>query len=354
MNYPARVSGGQAAFFSDFRFRFSDDELIFMRHAPRRFVQMGNADWFVDHGFEQPPEAMQRTGWRLEIRLNREASTFAFLEPVYLEHKLTNVSGASRLVDSDILTDGGHVTVFVGRAGGATRLWNPLCTRYERPNVEMLADGRSIYGVQLVSASTSGWLIDEPGFYKVQAAVEIDGAVVLSNVLRIFVAPPASKEESRLAPDYFTEDVGRVIAFDGAPELAKANATLREVAARCPNNPAARHAEVAVSAPMLRDYKRLEVGRDSRDMEIRSTEANVEEAARTQLPVLTDEPEAAAATLGHIPYFADMERLAEALNRAGDERKAQEVLEVSVSTMKKRGVLPSVIAAAESKLTVMA
>ena len=51
MNYPFRVSGGQSAFFSDFRFRFSDDELVFMRHAPRRFVQMGNSNWFENHGF---------------------------------------------------------------------------------------------------------------------------------------------------------------------------------------------------------------------------------------------------------------------------------------------------------------
>ena len=53
MNYPDGVQGGQNAFFSDFEFRFSDNELLFMRHAPERFVQMGNADWFDHHGFEQ-------------------------------------------------------------------------------------------------------------------------------------------------------------------------------------------------------------------------------------------------------------------------------------------------------------
>ena len=54
MNYPSRVAGGEAAFFGNFRFRFLDEELVFMRHAPRRFVQMGNEDWFSNHGFEAP------------------------------------------------------------------------------------------------------------------------------------------------------------------------------------------------------------------------------------------------------------------------------------------------------------
>ena len=53
MNYPFRVSGGQTSFFSDFAYRFSDQELVFMRHAPERLVQMGNASWFDHHAFEQ-------------------------------------------------------------------------------------------------------------------------------------------------------------------------------------------------------------------------------------------------------------------------------------------------------------
>jgi len=67
----------------------------------------------------------------------------------------------------------------------------------------------------------------------------MNGEIVVSNVLRIYVASPASAAENRLAPDYFTEDVARVIAFEGAPELQKATATLQEVAAQCPDNPAA-------------------------------------------------------------------------------------------------------------------
>ncbi len=34
MNYPYGVAGGESAFFADFEYRFSDGELLFMRHAP--------------------------------------------------------------------------------------------------------------------------------------------------------------------------------------------------------------------------------------------------------------------------------------------------------------------------------
>ena len=72
MNYPYYVSGGQTAFFADFEYRFSDSELLFMRHAPASFVEMGNADWFDDHlGSSKPirsPEPKLRFGRELQSR----------------------------------------------------------------------------------------------------------------------------------------------------------------------------------------------------------------------------------------------------------------------------------------------
>jgi hypothetical protein len=279
---------------------------------------------------------------------------YAFLEPVNLELKLTNTSGASQRIEEDLLADGRHIAVLVGRDGGLTRRWNPLITRCHELDFRELAAGASIYGAHLISASTSGWLIDEPGFYKLQAAVDVDGAIVVSNVLRIFVSPPTTKAESQLAPDYFTEEVGRAIAFDGAPELEKATDTLREVTERAPDNPAARHAAVAVSTAMLSDYKRLDTGAGRDDMTIRATGAKVEEAAKVQMAALVVKPEVAAETIGHIDYFADLDRLAGALEQSGDGKEAAKVLKVSVATMKKRGVIEKVIAETQDKLNAIA
>jgi hypothetical protein len=291
--------------------------------------------------------------WTLRIRPNRDVNEFAFLEPVMLELKLTNSSGRPQRIDPDLLADGKHITVFVGREGGTTRQWNPFVTRCHDEEVEEIAPGASIYGAHLISASTGGWLIDEPGFYNIQAAVDLEDEVFVSNVLRLYVAPPASSEESRMAPDYFTEDVGRVIAFDGAPELTSATDTLREVTERLPGTPAATHAADAVSAPLLRDYKRLEAGATREALVVRGAEARVEEAAAAQAAALLKAPEAAAETLGHIQYFADLDRLATALEATGDTKGALRVLRTSIATMRKRGVIETVIEEAENKVSAL-
>lgn len=353
MNYPFLVTGGQASFFSDFRFRFSDDELVFMRHAPRRFVQMGNSDWFVNHAFEAPDSPLTPPVWSLAIRPNREGNSFSFMEPVAMELKLTNTSSAAVMADPHLLEDGRHITVFVQRQGGKTRQWRAMSTQCHQEHASPLKPGASLYGSHNISASTDGWLIDEPGFYKIQAAIEMGDAIVLSNVQRIYVAPSAKAEENSLAGDYFTEDVGRVLVFGGAPALQTAMATLETVVARCPGNPAALHAAMALSTPKLRQYKFLDSATGRAGLAVRSAKQDVGAAAKVQIATLTDAPDKTADTLGHIAYFDAHNELAGAMAEAGNEKGSKKVLQASVASMKKRGVLGSVVQAAESQIARM-
>jgi hypothetical protein len=350
MNYPFRVAGGESVFFSDFRFRFTDDELIFMRHAPRRFVQMGNSDWFVNHGFEAPNSLQRSARWDLRIRPNRELNRYSFLEPVVMELKLTNTTARAASVDEDLLSDGRHVRVFIQREGALTRQWRPLISRCHRDGAVALEPNASLWGAHPIGISTSGFLIDEPGFYKVQAAVTIGDEVIVSNVIRLYVASPSSKEESALAPDYFTEDVGRVLAFDGAPALTGAKHILENLVARCPAHPAALHAQVALTAPLLRTYKELRVDEAGARPEIRAASSNIDEAAKRQKPALISSADPAADTLGHIRYFGALERLAKAMARDGDDAGAREVMEVSIRKMEQRKVAKAVVNHARREL----
>ena len=352
MSYPFRVAGGENAFFSDFRFRFMDEELTFMRHAPRRFVQMGNEDWFHNHNLEQDADhSLSNPGnFDLQIRPNRSENSYQFLEPVSLELKLRNASDQALEVDHDLLEDGRHIALFVQRKEGKTRKWRALSSHCHETKTATLNPGEAMYGSHLVSASTDGWTIDEPGFYNVQAVVDIDGEIVSSNVLSIYVNPPASKEESRLAPDYFTEDVGRALSFAGAPSLDKANDVLRDVVARCAKNPAARHADLALSAPMLRDFKVLNDAADKSELGITSIKSKIDQGAKSQIAALVDDQNNAADTLGHIRYYGMLDQLATAMSSAGDERGANRVLKSAVSSMKTRKVLGSVIKEAEKKI----
>ncbi|WP_156254483.1 zinc metalloprotease [Sandarakinorhabdus oryzae] len=347
MNYPFRVSGGQASFFADFRFRFTDSELRFLRHAPRRFVQMGNANWFVNHNFEAPDALPQSGRWKLAIRPNRAQNRFAFLEPVKLELKLTNAGSEQQAVEHDLLSDGKHISLLIARKGGKARLWAPFMTRCERHEGGSLAPGQSLYGQHFAGATTSGWLIDEPGLYQVQAAVDIDGDIVVSNVLEIIVGTPAGAEEERMAPDWFTEDVARVLAFSGVPELARATDTVRELVERSPASAAAIHGGLALSSPMLRNFKVLGDG-DAPELKVIS--ADLDAGVKAQIDLLTKAPDKAAETLGHIDYFGALDSLATTLKDEGDTKRAGDVMTKSVATMKARNVLKSVIDKAERAL----
>jgi hypothetical protein len=350
MNYPFRVAGGESSFFSDFRFRFTDDELLFMRHAPRRFVQMGNSEWFVNHGFEAPNALERSARWDLRIRPNRELNRYSFLEPVVMELKLTNTTARAASVEEDLLADGRHIRVFIQREGGLARQWRPLISRCHHEKAIPLGPNASLYGTHPIGISTGGFLIDEPGFYKVQAALTLGSEVIVSNVLRLYVAPPSSQDESALAPDYFTEEVGRVLAFDGAPSLVGARDTLQNLIGRCPTHPASLHARVALSAPLLRDYKELHADSAGAQVSIRSSARKVDEAARSQKTALLADADLAADTLGHIHYFGALDRLAKAMASDGDPAGAKGVLEVSIRKMEQRQVVKSALNQAQREL----
>jgi len=76
---------GRTSLFKNFEFRFSDDELLFLRHAPARFVQMGNADWFDHHGFQEEGTA---SDFRLELAAQSRAASLEYMEPASLSSSL--------------------------------------------------------------------------------------------------------------------------------------------------------------------------------------------------------------------------------------------------------------------------
>lgn len=351
MNYPYFVAGGESSFFSDFRFRFSDDELVFMRHAPRSFVQMGNSNWFENHGFEAP-DILQHTGnWALVLRSNRRSNAYRFLEPVSMELKLTNSSNEVLNLDPDMLMDGAHITVFIQRERGDTKRWRPMVTRCHKSHFEPITPGNSVYGSHLVSASTNGWLIDEPGFYKIQAAVDMGQEIVVSNVLRIYVGTPSSNDEVDIAPEYFIEDVGRSIAFKGTPSLTKAHDVLKQVSARCGDNPAARHAEIALSNPLLRDFKILDASGGREALSITSATAKISAAVKSLKSTLLKDSNSTVETIGHIGYFNMLTDLSSAMKSDGDDKGALDLLSQTVSIMKDRNILSSIIDAAEKSMS---
>jgi hypothetical protein len=330
MNYPYRVVGRTPAFFANFEYRFSDQELLFMRHAPSRFVEMGNANWFDHHGFEAPSQQSE-SGFELELKVDRAKAIYEFLEPVVAELRLTNVSGAPKIIADSVLKEMDNIALLTKKADGSVKRWQPFAHYCIQPKAIVLQPGESLAESIFVSVGTKGWHIDAPGHYALQAALQIDGVDLVSNPLRLRVAPSRGYEDDYVAQDVFTDSVGRVLAFDGSQVLGDGIAALEELLARLPKSRAAVHAQVALALPKTRRYRTLDVGVAKADKAavdarkiFRFAKADVKEANILLDSALVSNA-AAAETLGRLDYQDYAHMFSAVLKKDGDDKEARRV-----------------------------
>jgi len=350
MNYPYNVVGGQSSFFADFEFRFSDGELLFMRHAPERFVQMGNADWFDHHGFEQANMSAEPS-FKLELRVNRQKPIFEFLEPAIIELKLTNSSNQAQLVSEDILSTD-NLTIIIKNGGKPARQHIPFAQYCKQSKNIALNTGQSIYTSQLLSTGRNGWDIAEPGYYTIQAALHLDEQDIVSNAMRIRVAPPRGYNEEYIAQDYFSEDVGRILTFQGSRHLTDGNDTLHEIADQLKDRRVAIHANLALGNAAAKKYKLLKLPDETHD-ELNSAKAvqgkfieakaDIKGGSKQLKASLRDDADGAAETLGHIEYKNQADMLSRWLDDQGKPEDAEKVQQQLYNSLSKRGVLKRVL-----------
>lgn len=341
MNYPYLPAvGGQATFFSAFEYRFTNQELLFLRHAPGRFVEMGNAEWFDNHGFRQARTSASPT-FRLDVRANRPKTSYDFLEPITLELKLTNISQQPQNISTDLLSRLENLTVVSKLGGRAARQFTPMAHYCTELQARSLAPGESVYDSLFISADRNGWNLAEPGNYNVQAVLHFAEEDIPSAPLSLRIMPPNSRQEEVIAQDYFSREVGHVLTFDGTMALESANNTLREIAEKLPDSRAARHALVALGNPLTRAYKLLNVkttAAGAPTLEIRTRKADVAAAKKDLSKALTDHMELSAESLGHIDFRYYMERFVDWLSSQGETQHAGKIANELHKVMAARGV----------------
>ncbi|WP_330286138.1 hypothetical protein [Streptomyces sp. NBC_00576] len=357
MNYPHRFNGGPQAFFSDFRFFFSEDELRFLRHAPARFVQQGNIPWFDHHGFEQARRSAGTGSLELTLRFNRSADRegayrFAMLEPVIGELKLTNTTGVPAMVDRATLRSD-NLSILVQREGTTeARVVQPYLRYCLRPEPVLLQPNESLYEQVVLSSGLGGWQISEPGAYRVYAALRAahdgaspsadgaSGGQILADPITVRVKRPASREQERLADDVFTDTVGRVLALGGSRVLDDANDVLREVTERIPDAAVAKHSAACLATATAVPGKVLTTRNGTASIEARGTDA---EAGRQLAERAYGDFDAAANTFGHIRLTQDVTRCAVGLEELGRRDSATQLLDGLAQTLEGRHVKPEVV-----------
>jgi hypothetical protein len=349
MNYPYGVAGGESAFYADFEYRFTDQELLFMRHAPERFVRMGDAAWFDHHGFEQARVA-QAPALSLDIRVNRATAVFEFLEPVVAELKLKNISSEPQIVNETVLTTLDGITIALKRQGSPARQFIPFAQYCMKPAMKILQPGEAIYASVYVTAGLNGVDLAEPGRYVLQAALHRPEGDIVSRPLMLRVAPPRGFEEELVAQDFFTDEVSRVLAFDGTRVLHDANKVLRDVVERLKDRRVAKHARVPLGLAIAEPSNVLTIGATSEraaspgaKKAIKVEAAHPERAEAELKTALMTNPDVAAESLGHVDYKVYVDELTSLLEAQGEIDEAADTQATLHKILAARNVLPRVL-----------
>ena len=357
MNYPYGVIGGESAFFADFEYRFTDQELLFMRHAPERFVRMGDAAWFDHHGFErarlQPAPALS-----LDIRVNRAKPVFEFLEPVVVELKLKNISGEPQMVNENVLTTLDGITIALKRQGSPARQYVPYAQYCMKPAPKILQPGEAIYASVYVSAGLNGLDVAEPGRYLLQAAMHGPAGDIVSAPLLLRIAPAKGYDEELVAQDFFSDEVSRVLAFDGSRVLGEANRVLRDVVDRLGDRRVAKHARVPLGLALAEPARVLTVSGGpetalrpaaERGGAIKMEAGQPERAEGELKTALLHNADVAAESLGHVDYKYYVDELTDLLESQGQTDEAAEAQKTLYNILAARGVLASVLEEIETR-----
>ncbi len=240
MNYDWRYDqrNGPNKFWSDFRFRFDDEELIHLRHGDRPSVMMGGDPWSsgghaeapaAAEYLDTPPGAMSAPegAYPLELTL-RSQGYFEFMEPVSIELRLRNVLPDLPLsLDTELDPALGGVIIHIRRPDGRIVEYSPLLCKLATTTPHILKPAPAVQGTQtgedrysqevFLSYGKYGFYFDDPGEYLVRALYQGAGDVLIpSNSLRLRVGHPLHKDQDRLAQDFFSDQVGVNLYLHGS------------------------------------------------------------------------------------------------------------------------------------------
>lgn len=339
MNYPDEASPGSGLsaewFYDRFRFRFDDGENLFLRHAPARFVQMGNEAWFHNHG-RAGRGTLDR---RLELVVRTRSQAVEYGEPVLCELRLRNVSDQPVLAQTNLDPAEGVVELAVTTPSGQRRPFLPFYRTCARPQLEVLAPGESRYREVNLTMGLFGFPFKEPGAYRIEACwTNADGSTAPAVMVQ-HVRPPASEHDRSTARGLFTAPVGRVLAVGGTRTLGEVNERIdhvtRELGAQ---HPATVFLTAARTLPLAEPHKVLAA--DATALQVLEAEPDVVER---ELAPIVEHSKVAADALGHIGYERVVDTYTDCALKVRKKAKARSAQREMLSLFEARKVVEPVV-----------
>ncbi|HEU4712142.1 MAG TPA: hypothetical protein VFS76_11285 [Pyrinomonadaceae bacterium] len=238
MNYAWKYDNlhGTDSFWSNFNFRFDDEELIHLRHGDRASVIMGGDPWASGGHMEAPPgaeylavppSALSTIDGDVPLELLiRSKGYFEFMEPVAIELRLRNLLPNLPLnLDTRLSPEYGGVVIHIRRPDGRIIEYAPIMCKLAIPDYRTLYPlsgdserGDDRYSEEVVlSYGRYGFYFDEPGEYLLRALYQGAGDLLIpSNVHRIRVGTPLTRDLDITAQDYFSYEVGMNLYLEGS------------------------------------------------------------------------------------------------------------------------------------------
>ena len=336
--------GGESAYWANFPFQFTNNELAHLRHGFLRNVIMG-ANPFAKGAGEIDPDLFDdpltdNSGLAFELRAK---DAFAYGEPVVVELKLSATDLRGRETHGYLHPKDEFVSLAIRQPSGRVLHYRPMlrrCMDHDR-SVRLDPGQPAIYDSAYIGFGRDGLYFEQPGQYELRAQyLAADGSRIVSPVLRVRVRPPASVEDERVGELMMGEEQGKLLALLGSDsvELRHGREALDTVVEEHPDHPLAVYAQLAKGINCGRDYKNL-----TPDKRLHVREAEPKDAAK----LLTAVERASAAPddggVDNITLNMAMRRHARAEARAGSPAKAAKVMDRMVSIFESKGLNPQVL-----------
>ncbi|MGH8929963.1 MAG: hypothetical protein ACRDZO_04835 [Egibacteraceae bacterium] len=346
MNYPNNAMPDQGAnaswFYQRFTFSFTRQELLFLRHAPDRDVQMGG-----------PPRARghERAGSagrdrRLELAVRARKWQFELGEPVVVELRLRNVGSEPVPVYANLNPSDGLVEVVITGPERIRQRYIPLVsTRIAWEQRRLEPGGNPLYAAVDLTVGRSGFPFKRPGRYRISMRyTNLDGSVATA-AMNLAVRAPSP--EAAAVQELFDARVGRVLYVGGTRVMEDVNDKLDWVRSRLdPRHPVALH----LATTRVRALARPVTLVGTRTTAARVLEPEPDRVIAELAPVVLQHEAALADTIGHINMRKVVDMFATSAVDAGSTHLAVDAEQRMLELFRSRQVLPSVVASVENRL----
>lgn len=192
---------------------------------------------------------------QVELQLRADREDYRLGEPVVLYATLRN-EGPDTVSVIPRLTPEYGFTRYTVTGPHERPVLQPVVMYDIRPGelTSPLPPGDSVTALVKVFFGSSGWMLAEPGSYRVRAEHLMPaGVTVVSEPLTLDVHPPSSDEEQRAADRFLTRDVGLFLLWEGGDQFTEAIRDLRKIARRLPQSRYAAYANFALGMNLTVD-----------------------------------------------------------------------------------------------------